>query len=96
MIIFSSWHLLEDSIENFVLKVYVLEAKNGTAYPQTSQGAHADPCPVLKAPTIDRPELDQEAMEESGLSDESHCVTYLRDTSHKNAQWEEGKPVETV
>lgn len=62
---------------------------------QTSQGAHADLCPVPKAPTIDASELDQEAMEESGLSDESYfllvtwiaryvCVTYLRDTSHKN------------
>lgn len=66
-----------------------------------------DLCPVTKAPTIDASQLDQEAMEESGLSDESHfllitwiarymCVTYLRDTSHKNALWEEGKPVETV
>lgn len=76
----------------------------GDAYLQASQDAHADPCPLSKAPTEAKctSEVDCRAKEEAGLMNdvlfyimwmaECMCVAYI---GNHDALWEEGKPVET-
>lgn len=60
-----------------------------------SQGVHADPCLLLKAPTIYTSEPDQGVMEEGVLilmDGKVQIFFYLKDTSQTQAVWCLGQP----